>query len=95
MKFEKIKKVKLLVSLKGTEEGKNLVWLAGTEFDKEVAEFPPTIANELRTGRPRIFEILEAYEDDIIRVPELEKEGPEKPKEVPSKDKPRLKRRAI
>ena len=83
MKFEKIKKVKLIVSLKGTEEGKNVVRLAGTVFDKEIAEFPPTIVSELNSGRPRIFEILETYPPE---------EEPEKPKEVPSKQNPRLKR---
>ncbi len=95
MKFEKIKKVKLLVSLKSGELGKQMVWLAGTVFDKEIKPFPSAIVSELSTGRPRIFEILETYpepKDKIEKVVEEVKEQ-ETPKEVPSESKTRLKKR--
>ena len=62
MDIESIKKVKLLVSLKGTEEGKQTVWLRGTVFDKDVKPFPPSIIEELKADRiPKVLEVLEVY----------------------------------
>ena len=95
MKFEEIKKVKLLVSLKGTEEGKQMVWLRGTVFDKEIRPFSSTIVKELNSGRPRIFEILETYPDKIVKKETKIEEKQETPKEASPKLKSRSKRKAI
>ena len=98
MKFEEIKKVKLLVSLKGTEEGKQMVWLRGTVLDKEIRPFSSTIIKELSSGRPRIFGILETYpepEDKIVKEETKIEEKQETPKEVSPKLKTRVKRKAI
>jgi len=69
MDIESIKKVKLLVSLKGTEEGKQTVWLKGTVFDKNVKPFPSTIIEELRADRiPKTLEILEADPEEFVEM---------------------------
>ena len=61
MKIEMIKKVKLLVSLKGTEGGKPIMWLAGTVFDKSVKPFPAAINAEFQLKRIGVLEVLEIY----------------------------------
>lgn len=70
MDFERIKRVKLLKTLKGTDDdGKQLVWLAGTEWKKK--PYPRSIMQELGLNRPGMLEI--EYEPES---------PPEKPVEV-------------
>jgi hypothetical protein len=60
MDIEIIKKVELLVSLKGTEDGKQQVWLVGTVFDRDVKPFPTSIIAEIKLNRIRpTFKVLE------------------------------------
>jgi hypothetical protein len=60
MDIEIIKKVKLLVTLKGTEGGKQQLWLVGTVFDRDVKPFPTTIIEEIQLNRiPPAFKVLE------------------------------------
>jgi len=110
MNIEEIKKVKLLVTLKGTDnEGKQTKWLGGTVFDKAIRPFPPNITIELKRmekRKPPIFEILERYPKEVPKpvetapMPEIPtpeekaKEELEKPKTVPPKKKSRLVRKA-
>ena len=106
MNFERIKKVKLIRSLKGTEGGKPIMWLAGTVFNKDVKPFPPTIIGELHQKRVRsVIEVLEYYSEKVEpskvetakivkeRVPDIIPEDieEEKPKTV----SPRVIKRAI
>lgn len=65
MDFERIKSVKLLKTLKGTDDnGKQLVWLAGTVWDKK--PYPRSIMQEFGLNRPGMLEII--YEPDPLPV---------------------------
>lgn len=75
MEIEKIKKVKLLVSLKGVEGGKQQLWLAGTVFDKDKKPFPASIMAELTSKRIGVLEVVELYPDPLGGVEEV-KEAP-------------------
>jgi hypothetical protein len=101
MKLERIKKVRLLTSLKGTDENERpTLWLRGTEFDKEKKPFPPNIVEEiaefLNGVRFGVLEVLETYpEPQTDTLPEVkeEKPAPKEPPKAPkeSKAKPKAK----
>jgi len=77
MKLERIKKVRLLTSLKGTDiKGKSILWLKGTVFDKEVKPFPPSIHAEVGLMRIGVLEVVEYY-------PEPQSEPEASPEEIP------------
>ena len=101
MDIESIKKVKLLVSLKGTEGGKQILWLGGTVFDKDIKPFPSSVNAELQIKRIRkVLEVLEVYSkvdevsSDIVTLDEEEIPAPlivepaEEKSEVPKDDSP-------
>ena len=57
MKLERTKKVRLLTSLKGTDEnGKTMLWLKGTVL---TAPFPPSIVAEFGLKRFGVMEVVE------------------------------------
>jgi hypothetical protein len=105
MDIEIIKKVKLLVSLKGTEGGKQQIWLVGTVFDRDVKPFPTSIIAELQLNRiPPTLKVLEYTITPPSGVPssgpslspkpaKAKKKKPEVPKDVSSKPKTRKRRR--
>ena len=104
MDIESIKKVKLLVSLKGTEGGKQILWLAGTVFDKDIKPFPPSISAELQLKRIGVLEVLEVYPKEVkepvttdtVKIDAEEMPAPpivepaEEKSEVPKDDSPIL-----
>jgi hypothetical protein len=75
MDIEKIKKVRLLVSLKGTRDGKQQLWLAGTVFDRDKKPFPASITSEIMSKRIGVLEVVELYSDPL--------DGMEEAKETP------------
>ena len=88
MKIEKIKKAKLLATLKGTDQdGKQVKWLRGTIFDKAIRPFPLTILRELPRKRNHpIFEILEVYPEvvpEVVPIPAVVPEVMPEPEVVP------------
>jgi hypothetical protein len=104
MDIEIIKKVELLVSLKGTEDGKQQIWLVGTVFDKSVKPFPTSIIEEIKLNRIRpTFKVLETdikskeevvVDQDVSSViTDLNVEKSEVPKDDSSKPKTRRRRR--
>jgi hypothetical protein len=92
MHIEIIKKVELLVSLKGTEDGKQQLWLVGTVFDRDVKPFPTSIIAEIKLNRIRpTFKVLET--DIKSKKKEIDEEKPEVPKDVSPKPKTKLRKR--
>lgn len=101
MDFERIKSVKLLKTLKGTDDdGKQLVWLAGTVWKKK--PYPRSIMQELGLNRPGMLEVEYMAEEPVDKqpAPQPETETVEEtldvtpddtPKEVPKKPKPKAK----
>ncbi|RLI36473.1 hypothetical protein DRO66_05560 [Candidatus Bathyarchaeota archaeon] len=89
MKLERIKKVRLLTSLKGTDiKGKSILWLKGTVFDKEVKPFPPSIHAEVGLMRIGVLEVVEYYPE-----PQSKPEAP--PEEIQVvEEKPKAKPKA-
>jgi hypothetical protein len=80
-------RVETQVSLKGTEGGKAITWLAGTVFDDTKAPLPTSIKQEIqrRSGTVMILpELAAATQPDVESEPDAEqpatKPGIEKPK---------------
>ena len=57
MNIEGIKRVKLLATLKGTVNGKQVIWLKGTEWDGKTKPFPKIILDEMKAKRIGVLEI--------------------------------------
>ena len=88
MELERIKKVKLLVTLKGMapDNSQQAIWHPGTVFEKPL---PKNIIAELALNRPGVLEIIEFDEEppsepEVVETLTQEPVKPEEP-EVPKK----------
>lgn len=78
MEIERIKKITMLTTLKGTDKGKPIYWLAGDKFYPDKEPLPQSILRELSTKR-RGGPILDIeYKPEPESPPLVLEEKPEK-----------------
>lgn len=71
MNIERVKRVELLVTLKGTDpKGKQIVWLKGTEWDGRKKPFPSLILQEMSLKRVGVLKVEYYPEPQLTKVEE-------------------------